>query len=466
MTSQRTRTIPLELLRKYDQTGPRYTSYPTAMEFSESFGEREYLAQLDLVAAAENEPISLYVHLPFCAERCSFCGCLVVITKKHDIASRYLDHLHREIEMLAKRLGGRRRLVQYQWGGGTPTYLDLGEMAALHETVTRHFEIDPAAEVAIEVDPRVTTREQIDLLRRLGFNRLSMGVQDFTPEVQEAIGRGQGEGQTRELYAYARAAGFESINIDLVYGLPLQEVSTFRKTLASVIELRPDRLAVYSFAHVPRIRTNQKKIHSEDLPSAPLKFELYGEATSALVAAGYRQIGMDHFALPGDELALAAASGTVHRNFMGYTTKPASDMVGVGLSAIGDVHSAFSQNVKKLTTYFATIESGAFPVERGYVLDLDDRIRRYAITRLMCNLVLERAEMEERFGISFDDYFRTELAELGRTNGPVDDGLLEIHPDRLLVTSEGRLFLRNICMTFDRYLRERSPAEPVFSRTI
>ena len=465
-TESRTSAEIAALLRKYDRPGPRYTSYPTAVEFTGAFDDRAYIRHLELASAAKDEPLSLYVHVPFCEERCSFCGCMVIITKKAAVAERYMEYLPREIEMLASRLGERRRLVQYHWGGGTPTYLTIPQMKVLQEAVTRHFEIDARAEVAIEVDPRVTSHEQVDVLRGMGFNRLSMGVQDFTPAVQDAINRNQDEAQTRELFAYSRAAGFDSINIDLVYGLPFQSLEMFGRNLDAVIDLRPERVAVYSFAHVPWIRGNQKQIDPKDLPSAELKFELFGAAMEKFLSAGYQQIGMDHFALPGDELALAASSRTLHRNFMGYTTRPATDMLGVGVSSIGDVRDAFAQNTKKLSEYYARLDEGRFPVDRGYVLNDDDRLRRFVITQLMCNFHLDRREVERRFAISFGEYFAVELAELARGDGPVDHGFLEMNEERLLVTPRGRLFIRNICMTFDRYLRTKSTDKPVFSRTI
>jgi oxygen-independent coproporphyrinogen-3 oxidase len=458
-------SVSAELLKRYDRPGPRYTSYPTAVEFSPAFDEVAYRARLAEAAQRPREPLSLYLHLPFCEKRCSFCGCMVIITRKREVAARYLEYLHRELRMLAEALGSRRRVVQYHWGGGTPTYLATSEIEALHAEVARHFEIDRDAEVAIEVDPRVTSTEQLELLRRLGFNRLSMGVQDFDPTVQEAINRIQPEDPTRELYETARRLGFQSINVDLIYGLPFQTLASFERTLGSVVALRPDRLAVYSYAHVPWIRGNQKRIDPKDLPERSLKLELFLQAREAFLGAGYRDIGMDHFALPGDELAQAAERGTLHRNFMGYTTKPATDMVGAGVSAIGDVAGAFAQNTKKLSTYYATLDTGRFPVERGYTLDDDDKLRRHVITELMCNFRIDKAAVEKRFGVRFDDYFAAELAEL-RVSGPVQDGFLELTPETLLITRAGRLFVRNVCMSFDRYLRQKAQDKPVFSRTI
>jgi oxygen-independent coproporphyrinogen-3 oxidase len=459
-------SVTAELLRRYDRPGPRYTSYPTAVEFHEGLRSREYAGKLEAAAAHPDEPLSLYTHLPFCQERCSFCGCYVVITRKPEVSARYLQYLERELAMLAEHLGERRRVVQLHWGGGTPTYLTIDQMSALFAATTRHFSIDPHAEVAIEVDPRVTTHEQIDWLRAAGFNRLSMGVQDFTPVVQDAIHRIQGEDATRALFDHARLSGYESINVDLIYGLPHQTIASFGKTLDSVVSMRPDRVAVYSYAHVPWIRGNQKRIDPADLPPREIKFELFGQAIDRFLGAGYIQIGMDNFALPSDDLAVAAQNRGLHRNFMGYTTRPATDMFGIGVSAIGDVRGAFIQNAKKLSTYYATLDNGQFPVERGYVLDADDRIRAHVITQLMCNFHVERARVGATFGISFDDYFALELAELAADEGPAAHGLVELHPDSLHVPAKGRLFVRNLCMVFDRYLRTKKAEGPVFSRTI
>jgi oxygen-independent coproporphyrinogen-3 oxidase len=458
--------VTLELLKKYDRPGPRYTSYPTAVEFNESYGETDYRASLAAANAAADEPLSLYVHLPFCEERCSFCGCNVVITRKREVAARYLGYLHRELDALAAHLPARRRLSQYHWGGGTPTYLAPAEMEALQRKVVEHFRIDPDAEVAIETDPRVSTHEQMDLLKTLGFNRISMGVQDFTPAVQEAINRNQTECQTRDHYDHCRKLGFHSINIDLIYGLPLQTPEAFDRNMDVLLEMRPDRVAVYSYAYVPWIKANQKRIDTSQLPGPEAKLRLFCIARERFLSAGYVEIGMDHFALPDDELATAVRNRRLFRNFMGYTVKMGSDMIGAGVSSIGDVRGAFAQNVKKLSTYYEAIDAGKFPVERGYRLDRDDLIRRDVITRIMCNFYLDRAEVERSFGIDFGSYFATELAELAAPDGPVDHGFLEIHPDRLDVVGLGRLFVRNIAMAFDRYLRTKKSDKPVFSRTV
>jgi oxygen-independent coproporphyrinogen-3 oxidase len=452
------------LIGRYDRPGPRYTSYPTAVEFNDTFDEPAYRAQLAAMARTST-PISLYLHLPFCEERCSFCGCSVIITRKREVAAEYLTYLHRELAMLAEALGERRQIVQYHWGGGTPTYLSLAQIAALQAAVRSHFDVEEGAEVAIEVDPRVTSVEQLALLRDLGFNRLSLGVQDFTPEVQEAVNRIQSESLTRTLFDAARDLGFESINVDLIYGLPLQTRDSFGKTADAVVAMRPDRVAVYSYAHVPWIRGHQKYLNPDDLPTAERKIELFVEAMERFRAAGYEQIGMDHFALPTDELAIASAAGRLHRNFMGYTTRPAPDMLAAGVSGIGDVGGAFAQNTKKLSEYYSAIDAGRFPIERGYRLDADDHIRRFVITNLMCNFRVVRSEVESRFPIEFAKYFAHELAELDES--AVADGFVTIDDAAITVTPLGRLFVRNIAMVFDRHLRARATsAIPVFSRTV
>jgi oxygen-independent coproporphyrinogen III oxidase len=456
---------PAQLVRIFDRPGPRYTSYPTAVEFTTAFTERAYLDQLDRAAEVTTDPLSLYIHLPFCQARCSFCGCSVIVTRKREVAVRYLEYLHREIAMIAARLRGRRGVVQYHWGGGTPTYLAVDQMRALQAVVARHFDIARDAEQAIEVDPRVTTAEHLDALRELGFTRLSMGVQDFTPVVQDAIDRHQTEGDTRDLYACARRAGFESINLDLVYGLPQQTVASFMRTLDSVVDLRPDRLAVYSYAHVPWMKGNQKRILPRDLPPAELKFELFSAALERFVGAGYAQVGMDHFALPADELALAARARVLHRNFMGYTTRPAPDQIGVGVTSIGDVAGAYAQNTKKLSTYYACLDAGRLPIERGLVLTAEDRLRRYVITQLMCNFRVDAADTSRQFDVDFHRHFAGELETLQQPGGPMTFGFVQVGPGGIEVLPPGRRFVRNICMAFDTYLR-RHATQPVFSRTV
>ena len=459
-----TAAVTAERLARYDRPGPRYTSYPTAVEFHEGFTAERYLAKLDEAARRPAEPLALYVHLPFCAERCSFCGCNVIITRQRGVAERYLDHLEGEIDLVADRLGERTDVVQLHWGGGTPTYLNVAEMQRLWDVLTRRFRLASGSEVALEVDPRVTTPEHVALLQRLGFNRVSMGVQDFDPAVQDAIGRNQTYAQTRALHERLRAAGTPSINFDLVYGLPQQTPESFRDTIERTIALRPDRVAVYSYAFVPWIKAHQKQIHLEDLPPREVKLALFGIAFELFTAAGYVQIGMDHFALPSDSLARAARERTLHRNFMGYTTHPADDSIGFGVSAIGELGGAFAQNTKKLTRYEEAVKRGVPPVERGFERSRDDIIRRDVILSLMCNFHLDVRALERRHGIDFADYFADALAELEA--GPVAHGFVRLTPDAVEVTDEGRLFVRNVCMTFDAYLKRHEGETKRFSRTV
>jgi oxygen-independent coproporphyrinogen III oxidase len=456
--------VTAERLARFDRPGPRYTSYPTAVEFHDGFTPQRYLQKLDEAALQPDAPLSLYVHLPFCAERCSFCGCNVIITRKRGVAATYLDGLEREIDLVAARLGRRNRVSQLHWGGGTPTYLSVDEMARLWEAIATRFAVEPGAEVAIEVDPRVTSPSQVALLQRLGFNRVSMGVQDFDPRVQDAIHRYQTFEQTRDLHELLRGAGTESINFDFVYGLPQQTPLSFRRTIERAVELRPDRVAVYSYAFVPWIKAHQKQIHLEDLPPREVKLELFGIAFELFTAAGYVQIGMDHFALPTDALARAARERTLHRNFMGYTTHPAQDSIGFGVSAIGELGGAFAQNTKKLTRYEEALAQGLPPVERGFERSRDDVIRRDVIQSLMCNFHLDVRAIERAHGIDFASYFAPSLEELDE--GPVAHGFVVRDADAIDVTEAGRLFVRNVCMAFDAYLKRHEGDGPRFSRTV
>ena len=462
-----TTDAPAALLARYDRPGPRYTSYPTAVEFHAGVTADTYSDSLARANADADAPLSVYVHLPFCEERCAFCGCNVVITKHRDVANEYLGYLAREVDLLASHLPHRRHVSQLHWGGGTPTYYSAGQLETVFASLARHFTFAPNAEIGIEIDPRVTSAEQLARLRQLGFNRVSMGVQDFDPTVQEAVNRVQSFELTRDLVDHARRLGYASINLDLIYGLPYQSLEGFARTLGQVVTLRPERVAAYSFAFVPWMKAHMKHIPEHSLPGADVKLALLGLTQRAFAEAGYRQIGMDHFALPGDELARASDSRSLHRNFMGYTVQSARDMVALGVSGIGDVQGTFVQNTKKLSEYYAAIDAGRFPTERGYALDADDRVRRYVITELMCNGHLDITEVERRFAITFADYFAAELAELHGPDSPVTDGLVDVAAHAIEVTPMGRLFVRNVCMVFDRYLRARtSGASPVFSRTV
>jgi len=461
-------TSTLQLLERYDRPGPRYTSYPTAIEFHNGVTHEVYVERLALMNRAADAPLSAYLHLPFCEHRCAFCGCNVVITPHREVASRYLDAVEKEIDLLASHLPDRRTVSQMHWGGGTPTYYTPAQLGRLFERVTRHFSFTPDAELGVEVDPRVTSFEHLEVLRSLGFNRLSMGVQDFNEKVQEAVNRIQSYELTRDLIVRARELGFTSINIDLIYGLPHQTLDTFTATLEQALTLRADRVAAYSFAFVPWMKAHMKEIDVAALPPPETKLALLAATVDAFTGAGYRQIGMDHFALPTDDMARAVDTHTLNRNFMGYTVKSTSDLVAAGVSAIGDVHGAFVQNTKKLPEYYEAVGAGRFPIDRGYELNRDDEIRRHVITELMCNFRLDVASVEARFAIDFSEYFAPELEKLTASGeSPVADRLLTVSADRLDVQPIGRMFVRNICMVFDKYLPSRTAGpKPVFSRTV
>jgi oxygen-independent coproporphyrinogen-3 oxidase len=464
VTAAAPRVTP-EQVAHYDRPGPRYTSYPTAVEFHDGFTAADYARRLALADARGDEPLSVYTHIPFCVERCLFCACHVIASPLGArVTQPYLEHLFREIELVASALPHRRRVAQYHWGGGTPTYLSVPEIHALLDHFERFFTFEPGAELAIEVDPRVTTSAQLSALRERGFNRISLGVQDLDDEVQEAIGRMQPVTVTAATVAQARRLGFRGINVDLIYGLPHQSVESFRATLDSVIALEPDRLAVYSFAFVPWLKGHQKKLERDVLPDRDTKIGLILEARERLLAAGYRAIGMDHFAKPDDELAHALDAGRLRRNFMGYTVQDASDMIGFGVSAIGLVEGAYVQNHKKLSGYYADLEAGRLPVERGYALGADDLLRADVIQSLMCEFAVDRAAVERKHGVDFGAYFARELAAVETLAA---EGLADVGPAGIRVTPLGELFVRNLAMCFDRYLADsRRPSKPQFSRTV
>ncbi|MEX0825844.1 MAG: oxygen-independent coproporphyrinogen III oxidase [Acidimicrobiia bacterium] len=458
--------VSAELLARHDRPGPRYTSYPTAVEFGEGVGPDEYADRLAAAGSRQNDPLSLYVHLPFCEARCSFCACHVVVARRPEVAEPYIDRVVAEAALVAAHLGARRSVVQYHWGGGTPTHHPPAVLQALHERLLDHFELDPVAEVAVEVDPRVTSDAHLDTLRELGFNRLSLGVQDLDPGVQDLIGRGQTLEQTEHLYREARRLGFPSINFDLIYGLPGQSEETFTRTLAAVVEMRPDRLAVYSFAFVPWMRPHQKRIDEGLLPDTPTKFALLATVVATLAAAGYRQIGMDHFALPGDELVTAADNGTLTRTFMGYTTKRDTDTVALGTSGISDVDGLYAQNHRRLASYYESVDAGRLPVERGYRLDADDLVRRFVITELMCNGLVDLAAAGDRFGVDGVDYFAAEVGALCAPGGLVEEGMARVDGATVVATELGALFVRRLATVFDVHTARRSGDKPMFSRTV
>ena len=453
------------LLRKLGRPGPRYTSYPTADRFDPQFGYHDYLAAVAARRTLRSgQPLSLYVHIPFCASICYYCACNKVVTQNADKAAVYLAYLKREITMQATLFGGMNRVDQLHLGGGTPTYLSDEQMEELMAHLRRHFQFAPdaAGEYGIEVDPRTVTVARIASLRRQGFNRLSLGVQDYDEQVQRAVNRVQPEAQTQAIIDAARANGYRSVNIDLIYGLPLQTMETMAQTLDKVIQAGPDRIALYHYAHMPHLFKPQRMIVEADMPGADAKLAMLGLAIERLMAAGYVYIGMDHFARPGDELAVAQRQGRLHRNFQGYSTHADADIVAFGVSAIGAVGATYSQNAKHLAAYYAGIDGNQLPIERGIGLTMDDALRRALIGRLMCHFELSVSALEQAYPIVFADYFAAELDALRELQA---DGLVLVTPDWITVTPKGRLLIRNVCMVFDRYLAA-PVATPRFSATV
>lgn len=454
--------ISADLLKKYDRPGPRYTSYPTVPQWRTDFGPKEHRAALERAAMHPHEGLALYVHIPFCAERCHYCGCNVVISKKPEIVEPFLARLKEELAMVSAVLGGTRRLIQLHWGGGTPTYLTEQEMELLFTHIMEFFELDANAEVAIEVDPRVTSREQIQTLHKLGFNRVSMGVQDLDPKVQHEIGRNQTREETQQLIDWCRDSGFGGVNFDLIYGLPAQTLKSWEQTVRCVIEMNPDRLAVYGYAHLPKSIKHQAKMDTNLMPTPDLKLQLAALARQLLDEAGYISIGMDHYARPSDELSVALREGRLHRNFMGYTTIADSQVIGIGPSAISYVGNAYMQNERRLFKYSRMVENGEVPICTGHALTEDDLIRRWVIEQLMCNLCLSFKDMNGRFGIVFKEYFALEIGALEKLSA---DGFLNQSDEGLEITPLGQVFVRNIAMIFDAYL-DPSKDQVLYSRTV
>jgi oxygen-independent coproporphyrinogen-3 oxidase len=457
--------VSLDLLHRYNVPGPRYTSYPTAPVWREELGAEDYGKILSRESGtASPPPLSLYLHLPFCESLCYFCACTVVITgSNHSPEETYLASIEREMDWVAQRLGPGRTVTQLHWGGGTPTYFSPERLLRLGTRTREAFAFAPDAELGVEVDPRVTTPEHLDVLSRIGFNRLSLGVQDFDPAVQRAINRIQPYEQTRDLVRAARSLGFPSVNVDLIYGLPLQTPESFSRTIDAVLEIGPDRLAVYSYANVPWLKKHQN-LFINRLPDEGAKFEIFRTALTRFTDAGFEYIGMDHFARPQDELAVARRERTLHRNFQGYTTKSGTDLIGLGVSAIGSIGSHYVQNARELASYQAAITHRGAATFRGFHLSADDRLRRAVIQNLLCHGTVVKSEIEEAFDISFDRYFAPALERLVPC---AEDGLVELTPAEVRATPLGRIFLRNLAMPFDAYLPASAGSEkPVFSRTL
>lgn len=455
--------ITPELLARYDKPGPRYTSYPTALEFHEKISSTDYAARLQLLHN-ETEPLSIYVHIPFCKTRCHFCGCHTALCKDASEMDEYVEYICKEIDLLRGTLQQKRSLAALHFGGGTPAYLGNELLGKVVQKIFDNFELQSDAEVSIEVNPGVTSAAQVVFLRGLGFNRISVGVQDFDSDVLKGIGRHQTKEQTLAVVNAAREVGFSSVNIDLIYGLPFQTVRTFEKTLKEVNEIRPDRVALYSFAFIPWIRDNQNLLNQEALPGREDKFSFFAMALKAFAKNEYLQIGMDHFALRSDEMGKAASNGTLFRNFMGYTVTRSKNILGLGVSSIGYVNGAFFQNEKENQMYFDAIDKGTLPVQKGLVLAQDDLIRAHVITELMCNFRVDIDAFEQHWNVSFSTYFANELEQLATQRK--DEYPFTTLDSQLKLTDVGKLFVRNVCMVFDTYLKNKKETRPLFSRTV
>lgn len=453
-----------DLLQKYDKPLPRYTSYPPATQLTSDFFEPNFRSAI-AIGNYKKTPISLYCHIPFCETACYFCGCNTIITQRKEVAEPYLKYLARDIEQTASWIDSNRTVHQLHWGGGTPNYLNLNQIEFLWKIINQHFSIDRTAEISIEVNPKYIDRNSIFFLRSLGFNRISFGIQDFNPQVQAAINRVQPEEMLFDVMDSIRAAGFESVNVDLIYGLPYQTLATFRDTIRKTIQLNPDRIAVFNFAYVPWLKPVQKNLPIEALPSASEKLAILQMTIEELASNGYVYIGMDHFAKPDDELAIAQREGQLHRNFQGYTTKPESDLFGFGMTSITMLHDVYVQNQKRIKDYYRAIDEGHFPIEKGVSLSRDDILRRTVIMELMCQFRLSQYNLEEKyhlgFDLDFDSYFSLEIPQLKALEA---DGLIEVFPDGIEVTPTGRLLIRNIASVFDTYLTRHS--DRTFSKSI
>ncbi|MCU7877483.1 MAG: oxygen-independent coproporphyrinogen III oxidase [Candidatus Thiodiazotropha sp. (ex Lucinoma borealis)] len=453
----------LALIAKYDQSGPRYTSYPTAVQFHDGFDEAEYRR----VATQSNEtgqPLSLYFHIPFCDTVCFYCACNKVATKDRSMAAGYLARVYEELRMQSELFDSSRVVTQLHWGGGTPTFISHDEMRELVSQTRKMFTLldDDSGEYSIEIDPREAKGDTIKLLRELGFNRMSLGVQDFEAKVQKAVNRIQSKDETLTVLQSARDEGFRSISIDLIYGLPFQSMESFSNTLDQILEVDPDRLSVFNYAHLPERFKPQRRINEEELPPPQEKLDILQMTIEKLSAAGYVYVGMDHFAKPNDELVLAQENGTLYRNFQGYSTHADCDLIGLGATSIGMVGPSYAQNMRSLDEYYQRIDSGRLAVFRGVELTRDDLIRRDVITRLICNFSLATPDVEKSWGVVFKDYFSVELQRL---NEMASDGLISISDSEIKVLPRGRLLIRNICMQFDAYLNSKA-SQGSFSKVI
>ncbi len=457
-------SVDLDLLKKYDQPGPRYTSYPTAPYFHEGIGYEEYITHISQDnSSLENSDLSLYFHLPFCDTLCYFCGCNMMVTRNYDKIETYIDYIEKEIQVLKRHIDGKRKIIQLHWGGGTPTHLSPDQIRRLGNIIHDNFDFQTNAEVGVEIDPRELTYDHMKALSDMGFNRCSMGVQDFDAKVQETVNRIQPEDITRQTVDWSRELGFKSINLDLMYGLPFQKVDSFYETIDKVLSMNPDRFAVFNYAHLPSIIKHQKLIKEEWIPPREEKLQLLKLSIDKLSDAGYTYIGMDHFAKPDDELTIALENGTLYRNFQGYSTHAGINLFALGITSIAMLSDTYMQNVKTLKEYYTLIDQDQLPIMRGIILNEEDILRRDVITELMCNFRLSKKKIETKYNINFDVHFKDALEELQSLQ---DDGLIELESDKLSVTNGGRLLIRNIAMKFDEYLMKKEKDKPQFSRTV
>ena len=443
--------VSTETLKKYDVSGPRYTSYPTADRFIEAFTQDAYMLALEQRRAiAATQPLSIYVHIPFCESLCFFCACNKIVTKHHERSAEYLRYLNREIDLHIEHLGAGQTISQLHLGGGSPTFFSDEELTELMSMLKRSFVFAPGGEYSIEVDPRTVNEQRLKHLADLGFNRLSFGVQDFDPEVQKAVHRIQPAEQVFSLVEAARRFQFESVNVDLIYGLPMQTPESFKRTLTQVVELKPNRIALYGYAHLPERFKPQRRISEYELPAAADKITMLGSALKAFIDAGYVYVGMDHFALPDDDLAIAKRQGRLHRNFQGYSTQPDCDLISLGVSAIGRVGATYSQNAKTIEEYYDHLNHGRFPVVRGLALSRDDIVRRAVIMAIMCQGALEYEAIELAYMLDFKSYFANEMEALKALE---KTDMLVLEEDGLQVTDTGWFFVRAVAMVFDKHLQ-------------
>lgn len=459
-----TTAIDFGLLKKFNQQGPRYTSYPTAPMFSTDFTKDDFTREIrDTNTEDSDQPLSLYFHFPFCEKLCYFCGCNMRVTHDRALINEYNEYLKKEIELLLPLISKKRKVAQMHWGGGTPSYLFPDEIRDIGSYIRERFEFEPDIEASVEIHPRGLTRDHMVAFRETGFNRTSFGVQDFNLEVQKAINRVQSEEITRQTVQWARELGFESVNLDLIYGLPFQTVASFADSVDKIIDISPDRIAVFNYAHVPWLKKHQNVIPTESIPLPDERLAILQMSIEKLIAAGYEYIGMDHFAKPTDELAIAQKEGTLYRNFQGYSTKAGCDVYAFGVSAISQYENIYAQNLKNIRDYYERLDNGEAATGVGYRMTEDDHIRKETIMQLMCNLEIDKPRVEREFGINFDQYFADDIKKLDVF---IDEGLVENTSDSIKVSESGLLIIRNVAMCFDAYLEQMMRDKPVFSKTV